>query len=573
MTSVPTTTVPTNDLDFLRDQPKDKLNMILAGMTDLMGENTLKTEQLNRQGWFQRMCLTVLGRNKATAEDIRANHEKLNAYMAEVIGEMALRFKLDESVMLNLGARVNELCAEQTKFKTLLGAFSQKLNKKIEDVDNFNMLLNEIRQGVYTEGPHVASLCRVVAQLSSLSLASTRKVDLICRELASAGVLGDDPVPLTTLLDEVSQIPVEDAGLIDLTMQPLSQKNLFARLVRETLAEYQFLPQMDRELKNRESIIASIVAAETLDESAAMSTRDLFERLLEAKTEMYELTNSALSLDRGRSAVGEMPDGGQKQSGQPSTAASAKVETPQVPAAAPAAPVAPQTVPSGEGEELRRAERDFLDGKYEAARKAFTVLAEKGDARAMVLLAECCERGLGGDKNDRAFAGWLERAKDGGDSLARLRLAEKMPPTFAARQSMLFEAVFDELEQELRDDDAFAQFALARMCQKGWGRPRNIRRALRLYKSASDLGHTGAMLALGQCYLESEGLARDPVKAVELFTRAAGKGDAQAMYNLAVCFQTGTGIEQSHIKAVEWCSKADSLGFSGPMTKLILAGA
>lgn len=222
--------------------------------------------------------------------------------------------------------------------------------------------------------------------------------------------------------------------------------------------------------------------------------------------------------------------------------------------------------------QLKEAESALLEGQYHAARNVLKGLAEAGNPRAMYLLAECCERGLGGDKDEGQTASWLEKAKDLGEPLSRLRLAEMLPKQFSLQKNKIFEDTSAALEKMLRDDDAFVQYALGRMYQNGWGCLRNIRKAVQLYKAAADLGHPDALLSLGQCYLDSDGLPGDPVKAAALFMKAAEKGNPRAMYNLGVCYENGTGVKASHIQAVEWCAKAQSLGCTGLMTKSILAG-
>ena len=221
---------------------------------------------------------------------------------------------------------------------------------------------------------------------------------------------------------------------------------------------------------------------------------------------------------------------------------------------------------------LKEAESSFLDGCYAAARQILTELAQAGSPRAMYLLSECCELGLGGTKDEVQAASWLEKAKDLDEPLACFKLGERLPARFSLQKNMIYEKVRKEIERSLRDDDPFACCALARMCQNGWGGKKDVRQAALLYKRAADCGLAEAMRLLGQCYLDSEGLPRDEGKAAALFAEAAEKGNAQAMYSLSVCYINGTGVKASHAQAADWCAKAEALGCTGPMTKIILAG-
>ena len=52
--------VPVEDMDFFAKQSSGKLNLIISGMTALMNDNAGKVEQLESQGWFQRMGATTI---------------------------------------------------------------------------------------------------------------------------------------------------------------------------------------------------------------------------------------------------------------------------------------------------------------------------------------------------------------------------------------------------------------------------------------------------------------------------------------------------------------------------------
>ena len=55
-----------DDLTSLSNEPHEKINMIMAGMTALMDDTNQKVSLLENQPWFERMCNTVSGKNKMT---------------------------------------------------------------------------------------------------------------------------------------------------------------------------------------------------------------------------------------------------------------------------------------------------------------------------------------------------------------------------------------------------------------------------------------------------------------------------------------------------------------------------
>ena len=94
--------IPIEDINYLAQQSSGKINMILSGMTALMNDTDNKVETMESQGWFKRMINTVSGKNKITKDEIRKNHDKLNAYMSQAIAELYNRNCIDEKVMMSL---------------------------------------------------------------------------------------------------------------------------------------------------------------------------------------------------------------------------------------------------------------------------------------------------------------------------------------------------------------------------------------------------------------------------------------------------------------------------------------
>ena len=242
--------VPVEDMDFFAQQSSGKLNMIISGMTALMNDNDSKVAQLESQNWFQRMCRTITGKNKATQAEIQRNHDKINAYMSEAISELYNRNLIDHEIILSLGTQINELYADHIQLKQMLGAFAAKLNEKIESVDNFHMLMEEISQGVYSSGRPLVEICKVISQLDRRTLNDGRKLDIVRRGLVSQGILSDEQIGLKEYLAQVVAIPSDDAGRIYLELETI-RGNFMAGIILAMMDDYHFLPDMARKMKMR----------------------------------------------------------------------------------------------------------------------------------------------------------------------------------------------------------------------------------------------------------------------------------------------------------------------------------
>lgn len=205
-------TITAEDINYLSQQSSDRINMILAGMTALMNDTNSKVSAMESQNWFKRMVRTVTGKNKMTQAEIEQNHDKLNAYMSEAIAELYNRNCIDSKVMISLGIQINELYIEHVQLKQMLGAFINKLNEKIDSVDNFHMLTTEIEQGVYTSTSPIIAVCKVISQFDNRILSDNRKLDIIKRDLVEQGILNNNKQKLRDYLNSIISISIEEVG-------------------------------------------------------------------------------------------------------------------------------------------------------------------------------------------------------------------------------------------------------------------------------------------------------------------------------------------------------------------------
>ena len=63
---------------------------------------------------------------------------------------------------------------------------------------------------------------------------------------------------------------------------------------------------------------------------------------------------------------------------------------------------------------------------------------------------------------------------------------------------------------------------------KGWGgRAQDDDKAFEVFSAAAEQGYTRAVVCLGHCYKNGQGVEKNPSEAVKLYTQAADKGYAR----------------------------------------------
>ena len=300
------------DTRFLAQQPEYEVDIMVGQMTtlmqnitDLQNDTDDKVAQLQNQGWFKRMTNTLFGRNKATKQEIQKNNDKVMTYISQSVAQLYQMNLINERVICSLGNRMNEvylqvtemnqemltmkgqisqLMAVQQQTMEALGAFVNKLNEKIESVDNFHMMISEIQNGMYNDSSKLYNLCSILSQLDKRQMEDNRKMALLKDSMEKAGIITEDEITVQECLKEIVALPQEKIGLIYLEL--CNFRNSFpANLFADMIENYHFLSKMEKMSKKKEVLIQRVLDQYELDPDAAFSIADISESFFENKQE------------------------------------------------------------------------------------------------------------------------------------------------------------------------------------------------------------------------------------------------------------------------------------------------
>lgn len=278
-----TNVITEEDMNYLVQQSSNNLNMILAGMTTLMEENNNMVYLLENQNWFQRMSKTILGKNKMTQAEIEQNHDKINLYISQAMGELFSRNCIDHEIILGLGNKINELYDSQIQIKMMIGAFAQKLNQKIESIDNFHMLVAEINQGVYDSAYPFFSISKIMSQLDLRTVQDNRKMDILVRALEEHGILNQQEILFSEMLESLLSLDENEAGILAMFFGSIKNEYI-AELAEQAIYSYYTLPEKTRKMKSKRSVIESILKSNDIALDYAISSHEMCMTLIDAYT-------------------------------------------------------------------------------------------------------------------------------------------------------------------------------------------------------------------------------------------------------------------------------------------------
>jgi TPR repeat protein len=255
--------------------------------------------------------------------------------------------------------------------------------------------------------------------------------------------------------------------------------------------------------------------------------------------------------------------------------------------------------------------RGTINWDEKAAAALYLEAAENWNHEGRINYAQCCQHGIGVEKDMEQAIRWYRLAAVGGNPEAQfllgciylepdnfdpqkaagwLKLASKSSTGVAASADMMlrtcdlipedtpvawkqaleywdkYQACYDVgqdaqaleyLQEAAQLGHAEAQCELGTRLYFGQGFPRDPHKAVSWFLRSANQGYGGAALNLGNCYLNGEGVHFDDEafnnrQAIKWYLEAAHHGHTGAQLQLAQCYCDGIGVEESCNAAIAW---------------------
>ena len=285
--------VPQQDISFILQQPENEVNLMLAGMLSLINKNETLNESLQSQSWCKRMFNTIIGKNKATALEIQQNHDKLNAYVVQVVGQLYDMNKISSQIMVSLGLQITQLYNSHLELKNILFSLASKLNKKIESVDNYHTLLQEIDEGFYTSD--IRGLLSVISQIDSRMISDLKKMELLKKKLSNKNLLGTgNQMSVKSFLIEISNISGDILGEVYADLQLYQTDYILVALAINTIESWNLLPLSNQKILKKQTVINRIIENVDIDETSEISLDEFYNEVITLRQNLFNDSKIAL---------------------------------------------------------------------------------------------------------------------------------------------------------------------------------------------------------------------------------------------------------------------------------------
>ena len=196
--------------------------------------------------------------------------------------------------------------------------------------------------------------------------------------------------------------------------------------------------------------------------------------------------------------------------------------------------------------------------QHEANTLIWQEAAAKNLPKAMVLLGDCHEDGVGVTQDYAEAMKWYRKAADLGDADAMINIGMLYSKGHGVTRDLEETIRWYRKAAELGNADGMSNIGWFYEC--GYGVTQDFEEAMKWYRKAAEAGQADAMRNIGLMYSYGKGVAMDHAEAIRWFHRAAAEGDGNAMACIGWSHEDGRGVPQDNAEAMKWFQKAADAG-------------
>lgn len=134
-----------DDFEYFASLSFEEVGKVVSGMISLLQNTNEQYDSLQNQNYIQRMFRTVIGKNKATKEEIQRNYEKLSVYISKAIEILYQRQCVDERVIQILCGEIISLCRSNVLLTAKLEALSYRVDNLTDSHLSITVPGDEVR--------------------------------------------------------------------------------------------------------------------------------------------------------------------------------------------------------------------------------------------------------------------------------------------------------------------------------------------------------------------------------------------------------------------------------------------
>lgn len=197
-----------------RNASDEEISKIIAGMTAIISENESAYENMKNQRWFERIWYGLTLKHKATVKEMRAKRDQLTKYTLQILVKMNSLMNEHGTCIYDLYRAIAVVRRDLDVVVDEVNELAHKLNEKIISVDNYNMLLNDIRNEKFDVNSHLISLIEIMSLIDSSTAKDTKKLIQIKETMEKSGFDFSKKIDIMSYSNEILALPEDKVGRI-----------------------------------------------------------------------------------------------------------------------------------------------------------------------------------------------------------------------------------------------------------------------------------------------------------------------------------------------------------------------
>ncbi|MCL1859256.1 MAG: hypothetical protein FWF92_08490 [Oscillospiraceae bacterium] len=242
-----------DDLEYFLSQNRDETERIVSGMTSIIDANEETLSALQNQQWFQRMWYTASGKNKATVKEMEQNRDKLATYSVQVLHRLMEETRISDAIISNLTIRLNEIYSSHLKLQEMMCDIMNKLNEKIESVDNYHNLITDIQNRKYDSRKIFANLLKILSRFDKRTFSNEEYLIRIKETMEKNRFNFSKTISIYDCAEQILTLSEESVGQVYLFAQNHTEI-IFIQFACRLIEQYHFEPKSNRRIVRNNAI-------------------------------------------------------------------------------------------------------------------------------------------------------------------------------------------------------------------------------------------------------------------------------------------------------------------------------
>lgn len=280
-----------------RTASDEEISKIVAGMTAIIEGNEAAYESMKNQRWFERIWYGLTLKNKTTVKEMQANRDQLTKYTVQILVKMNDMMSEHSRCVVDLYRALAVVRRDLDVVVDEVNILARKLNEKIMSVDNYNFLLNEIRNNKFDANSSLISLIDIMSLVDSRTAQENKKLIQLKETMEQMGFDFSKKVDILTFSDEVLSLPEESVGRILLFCQNFSHRSRLLAYTCTLMENYFYLWDSEkRVVRENGEVIKKSIDYSNLSLDSHCVVEEMFNDLKNAIRDSLEI-DEAVEID------------------------------------------------------------------------------------------------------------------------------------------------------------------------------------------------------------------------------------------------------------------------------------